>query len=117
MLKIFSNKKILILILHIIPLISSSKYEVNLFGESCKNAPDDPPYMEACISYNTEETACCYATIFFQNRTSVNKCISVPKDARFALNHLTIFSFIDNNNIEYEDLTANFECGLVDKLC
>ena len=116
MLKTLSNKKKLILILNIIHFISS-EYEVNLYGESCINAPEDPPFMEACITYNTEETACCYATIFFQNRTSINKCIPVQKDARFALNHLTIFSFKDYNNIEYEDVTAKFECGQIDKLC
>ena len=116
MLKKIPNKIILILFLYIIPFISCD-YDINLFGESCQNAPDDPPYKEACLSYNTEETACCYATIFFQNRTSVNKCIPVQKDARFALNHLTIFSFKDNNNIVYEDVTANFDCDQKDKLC
>ena len=96
MLIIISNKIILMILLYlkIIPFVSL-EYEVNKDRESCINAPRIPPYKEACLSYNTNETACCYGTILFQNTTRVNKCIPIPKDARFALNHLTIFSFKD----------------------
>ena len=118
MLIIISNKIILMILLclKIIPFVSS-EYEVNKEGESCINAPRSPLYKEACLSYNTYETACCYATILFQNTTTVNKCIPIPKDARFALNHLTIFSFKDNDNLEYNDVLATFECGQKDKFC
>ena len=113
--KIIWNK-ILLLIFYIISFILS-EYEVNPDGEGCMNAPRHPPYKEACLSYNTEEIACCYATIIFLNRTTVNKCIPAPKGARFALNHLTIFSYKDYDNTEYENITATFECGQKDKLC
>ena len=117
MLKIISNKVTqLLFYLNVIPFILS-EYEINQDGESCINAPRDPPYKEACTSYNSNETACCYATILFQNRSTVNKCIPVPKDARFALNHLTIFSFKDYDDLEYEDVTATFDCGQKDKFC
>ncbi len=117
MLKKIIWNKIFFLILYIISFILADDYEINLDGLDCSNSPSYPPYKEACLSYNTEESACCYATILFKNRTTVNKCIPIPKGARFALNFLTIFSFKDNENKEYKDVTATFECGQKDKYC
>ena len=114
--KINPIKKIFFTFLYII-LFVSCEYEINLDGEGCESSPTNPPYKEACISYNTEDTACCYATIEFQNQTKANKCLPVPRDARFALNFLTIFSFEDYNGLEYKDVTAVFECGQKDKIC
>ena len=116
--KIISNKIfIFILIFLYIILFVSCDYEINLDGQGCRDSPRQPPYKEACLSFHTKDTACCYATIEFKNRTIVNKCVPVPRDARFALNFLTIFSFKDYDNLEYKDVTANFECGQKDKLC
>ena len=116
MLNLISNKILLILNVYIISFILA-EYEINPDGEDCSKAPRNPPYKEACISFNTEDTACCYATVQLEDRTTVNKCIPVPKDARFALNHLTIFSFTDYDDVPYNDVTATFECGQKDKFC
>ena len=115
--KIISSKILVLLIVYII-LFVSCDYEVNIDGLGCENAPADPPYKEACTSFHLEDTACCYATIEFKNRSTVNKCVAVERDARFALNYLTVFSFKDDNeNLEYKDVTAHFECGQKDRLC
>ena len=113
--KIFINKN-LFLILYIISY-SLCDYQINLDGETCNDSPYEPPYEEACTSYHTEEKACCFATILKSDRTKVNRCIPIPKDARFALNHLTIFSFKDKRDNEYKDVTATFTCGQKDNLC
>ena len=108
--------KIILINLYFFPYISSD-YKVNQEGETCKNSPDNPSSESECTNYNTEDTACCFAEIEMQDRTKVNKCIPVKKDARFALNYLTIFSFIDNNGNEYKDVIANFKCGQKEGLC
>ena len=114
--KIISNKIFVLIILYII-LFVSCDYEINLDGQGCRDSPREPPYKEACLSFHSKDIACCYATIEFKNRTIVNKCVPVPRDARFALNYLTVFSFTDYDNLEYKDVTANFECGQKDRLC
>ena len=112
------NKIFFFFLLYIVSFVLCG-YEINLDGETCLQAPDNPPYEEACTAYNTEEEACCFATILNLDKSTVNKCVPVPRDARFALNHLTIFSFTDekDNNKKYEDITATFKCGQKDKLC
>ena len=60
-----------------------------------------------------------FATIVLQDRSTINKCIPVEKDARFALNHLTIFSFTDKDTAqtEYKDVIADFKCGQKKEFC
>jgi len=110
------NKIFFFFLLYILTFVFCG-YEINLDGETCENAPDNPPYEEACTAYNTEEEACCFATILLPDKTTENKCIPVPKEGRFALNHLTIFSYTDYHNTPYKDVTATFKCGQKDKLC
>ena len=113
------NKKILQLTLIISFFISniSSNYKINPDGESCINAPENPESETDCTSYNTEDTACCFARIELEDRSKINKCLPVQKDARFALNFLTIFSFKDHLGNEYENVIAEFECGQIEGLC
>ena len=113
------NKKILQIILIISCFFSNiiSDYKINPDGESCVNAPDNPTSETDCTSYNTEDTACCFARIELEDRSKINKCLPVQKDARFALNYLTIFSFKDNLGNEYENVIADFECGQTEGLC
>ena len=108
--------KIFFFYIFIIPFIYA-EYVVNPDGEDCSHAPDPPSKKEDCTNYNTEDKACCFATVLLEDRTTRNKCISVDKDARFALNHLTIFSFEGYDHIQYDDVTATFECGQKDKFC
>ena len=110
------NKIFFFFLLYILSFVLCG-YEINLDGETCADAPDDPPYEEACIAYNTEDEACCFATILLPDKSTENKCVKVPRDGRFALNHLTLFSFTDNHENEYTDVTATFKCGQKDKLC
>ena len=108
--------KIILINLYLIPSIFS-EYEVNQDGETCENAPNNPSTYYECTTYHTEDTACCFAEIELQNKTTVNRCIPVQKDARFALNYLTIFSFKDFQGIEFEDVIANFQCGQTEGIC
>ena len=108
--------KIILINLYFFPYISSD-YKVNQEGETCKNAPVNPSSEIECTNYNTEDIACCFAEVELQDRSKINKCIPVPKDARFALNYLTIFSFEDFQGNEYEDVIATFKCGQKEGLC
>ena len=110
------TNKIIFVIINIINF-ALCEYEVNLDGETCRNSPDNPPYAKACTSYHSKTEACCFAKVLLPSRRIINKCIPIPKDARFALNYLTIFSFKDNNNVEYKDVIATFDCGQKDRLC
>ena len=86
----------------ILPLINcEDNYIVNLDGEDCSYASSNPEYPDECINYSTEETACCFVEIEKQDRTKINKCVEVERDARFALNHLTIFSLKANDGDGY----------------
>ena len=114
--KINFNKILLFFLLYIVSFVLCG-YEINLDGETCRQAPDNPPYEEACTAYNTENEACCFATIINHDKSTENKCVPVPRDGRFALNHLTLFSFTDYDNTKYTDVTATFKCGQKDKLC
>ena len=98
-------------------IICEDDYVINLDGESCSNAPGNPVSSEECTSYHTEETACCFVAIEHIDKTIENKCVEVPRDARFALNHLTIFSFRDNKGNLHNDVMGKFSCGQEDKLC
>ena len=93
------------------------EYTVNVDGEDCSNSPLEPQSESDCTSYNTEEKACCFATIEKDDRTTIYRCIEVEKDARFALNHLTIFTFTDKNNVKYENVIADFQCGQKTEYC
>ena len=108
--------KLTLMFLYLITNILS-EYTVNQDGETCNNAPLEPDSESDCTSYNTEDTACCFATIVKQDRSTENRCIPVQKDARFALNHLTIFSFKDKNNYEFKDIIADFKCGQKKEFC
>ena len=119
--KISSHIKILYRIIYIFFLLSyinsNEEYLINLDGEDCSYAPSNPENEEQCTSYNTEDMACCYVEIEKIDRTIVKKCVEVEKDARFALNHLTIFSLKTSDNIEYNDVIGKFKCGQEDKFC
>ena len=108
---------LILILFYFIEFISSDDYIVNQDGETCRNASPNPDNEYECTSYNTEDTACCFATIEEPNGNIFNKCIPVPKDARFALNYLTIFSFEDYDGHKYEDVTANFQCGQTEGFC
>ena len=99
---------LLVLILQIV----YNAYVVNQDGEDCSDAPENPTSEKDCTIYNTEEKACCYAEIDLPNRKTAKKCIEIEKDARFALNYLSIFTYGD-----YKDVTATFHCGQKDKIC
>ena len=92
-------------------------YIVNLDGEDCSYASSNPESPEECINYSTEETACCFVEIENVDRTKRNKCVEVERDARFALNHLTIFSLKANDGEEFTNVIGKFTCGQEDKLC
>ena len=114
------NKKFTKIFIYLITILISRinpEYVVNQDGETCGNSPSDPASKEDCLNYNTEDKACCFATILLHDRTSINKCIEVSRDARFALNFLTIFTFEDKDHTVYEDVTGTFECEQIDKLC
>ena len=113
------NKKITKLILiwfYLNPLILTN-YQVNQDGEDCSEADLEPTSESDCTSYNTKDMACCFATILKDDRSTINRCIPVQKDARFALHYLTLFSFKDKSGIDYKDVTAKFECGQKEGLC
>ena len=97
---------IILILIYFVHYIISSEYIVNQDGETCSNAPENPNKEYECTSYNTEDTACCFATIELHDQSTINKCIPVQKDARFALNYLTIFTFKDYQGNIYEDVTV-----------
>ena len=105
------------MLFYFIKYILSDDYIVNQDGETCKNAPTDPDKEYECTLYHTEDSACCFATIELDDHRFINKCIEVQKDARFALNYLTIFSFEDSEGNKYKDVTAEFKCGQTEGLC
>ena len=92
-------------------------YQVNLDGEDCSNASRNPEIAEECTSYNTEEKACCYVEIERADKQITKKCVEVDRNARFALNHLTIFTLTANDGEVFEDVIGKFQCGQEDKLC
>ena len=108
---------IILILIYFVHCIISSEYIVNQDGETCSNAPENPNKEYECTSYNTVDTACCFATIELHDQSTINKCIPVQKDARFALNYLTIFTFKDYQGNIYEDVTASFECGQTEGYC
>ena len=109
--------KLILMLFYFIKYILSDDYIVNQDGETCKNAPTEPDKEYECTLYHTEDSACCFATIELDNHRFINKCIEVQKDARFALNYLTIFSFEDSEGNKYKDVTAEFKCGQTEGLC
>ena len=92
-------------------------YQVNLDGEDCSNASRNPEIAEECTSYNTEEKACCYVEIERADKQITKKCVEVDRNARFALNHLTIFTATANDGEVFENIIGKFQCGQVDQLC
>ena len=117
--KIFHKKIFFLYFLYIIPYIicDDDDYRINLDGEDCSKASNNPEIPEECTSYNTEDKACCFVSIEKVDKTIINKCVEVEKDARFALNHLTIISFKANDGTEFKDVMGKFNCGQEDKLC
>ena len=118
MLKIFLRK---IFFIYFIIFFSSvtcdDNYQVNLDGHNCQQAPNNPNIPEDCTNYNTEDTACCYVEIEKIPRSIDKKCVEVPRDARFALNHLTIFSLKTKDGTPYNNVIGKFYCGQEDKFC
>ena len=98
-------------------IICDDDYQVNLDGEDCSNASRNPEIAEECTSYNTEEKACCYVEIERADKQITKKCVEVDRNARFALNHLTIFTLTANDGEVFEDVMGRFQCGQEDKLC
>ena len=98
-------------------IICDDDYQVNLDGEDCSNASRNPEIAEECTSYNTEEKACCYVEIERADKQITKKCVEVDRNARFALNHLTIFTLTANDGEVFEDVMGKFQCGQEDKLC
>ena len=98
-------------------IICDDDYQVNLDGEDCSNASRNPEIAEECTSYNTEEKACCYVEIERADKQITKKCVEVDRNARFALNHLTIFTLTANDGEVFEDVMGTFQCGQEDKLC
>ena len=98
-------------------IICDDDYIINLDGESCSNAPNNPQSPEECTSYHTKDKACCFVEIEHINKNIENRCVEVPRDARFALNYLTIFSFTDNGGDQHNNVMGKFSCGQEDKLC
>ena len=98
-------------------IICDDDYQVNLDGEDCSNASRNPEIAEECTSYNTEEKACCYVEIERADKQITKKCVEVDRNARFALNHLTIFTLTANDGEVFEDVIGKFQCGQEDKLC
>ena len=108
--------QLILILFYLNPFILTS-YPVNQDGQNCNNADLEPTSESDCTSYNTENEACCFATILMPDRSTINRCIPVQKDARFALNYLTLFSFTDRGGVEHKDVTAKFECGQKEGLC
>ena len=97
--------------------ICDEDYIINLDGEDCSDAPEKPESPEECTSYHTEDKACCFVEIENIDKTIVNYCVKVDRDARFALNYLTIFSFTDKRGNPHNNVMGRFSCGQEDKLC
>ena len=97
--------------------ICDDDYIINLDGEDCSYAPEEPESPEECTSYHTKNKACCFVAIENINKNIEKKCVEVDRDARFALNYLTIFSFKDNRNVQHNNVMGRFSCGQEDKLC
>ena len=108
--------QLILILLYLNPFILTS-YPVNQDGLNCNFADLEPISESDCTSYNTKDVACCFATILKHDRSTINRCIPVEKDARFALNYLTLFSFKDKNNEVHKDVIAKFECGQKEGLC
>ena len=118
MLKICLRKFFFIYFIFIYSFITcDDDYQVNLDGEDCSNASRNPEIAEECTSYNTEEKACCYVEIERADKQITKKCVEVDRNARFALNHLTIFTLTANDGEVFEDVMGRFQCGQEDKLC
>ena len=118
MLKICLRKFFFIYFIFIYSFITcDDDYQVNLDGEDCSNASRNPEIAEECTSYNTEEKACCYVEIERADKQITKKCVEVDRNARFALNHLTIFTLTANDGEVFEDVMGKFQCGQEDKLC
>ena len=118
MLKICLKKFFFIYFIFIYSFITcDDDYQVNLDGEDCSNASRNPEIAEECTSYNTEEKACCYVEIERADKQITKKCVEVDRNARFALNHLTIFTLTANDGEVFEDVIGKFQCGQEDKLC
>ena len=118
MLKICFKKFFFIYFIFIYSFITcDDDYQVNLDGEDCSNASRNPEIAEECTSYNTEEKACCYVEIERADKQITKKCVEVDRNARFALNHLTIFTLTANDGEVFEDVMGTFQCGQEDKLC
>ena len=118
MLKICLRKFFFIYFIFIYSFITcDDDYQVNLDGEDCSNASRNPEIAEECTSYNTEEKACCYVEIERADKQITKKCVEVDRNARFALNHLTIFTLTANDGEVFEDVMGTFQCGQEDKLC
>ena len=118
MLKICLKKFFFIYFIFIYSFITcDDDYQVNLDGEDCSNASRNPEIAEECTSYNTEEKACCYVEIERADKQITKKCVEVDRNARFALNHLTIFTLTANDGEVFEDVMGTFQCGQEDKLC
>ena len=118
MLKICLRKFFFIYFIFIQSFITcDDDYQVNLDGEDCSNASRNPEIAEECTSYNTEEKACCYVEIERADKQITKKCVEVDRNARFALNHLTIFTLTANDGEVFEDVMGRFQCGQEDKLC
>ena len=118
MLKICLKKFFFIYLIFIYSFITcDDDYQVNLDGEDCSNASRNPEIAEECTSYNTEEKACCYVEIERADKQITKKCVEVDRNARFALNHLTIFTLTANDGEVFEDVMGKFQCGQEDKLC
>ena len=118
MLKICLRKFFFIYFIFIYSFITcDDDYQVNLDGEDCSNASRNPEIAEECTSYNTEEKACCYVEIERADKQITKKCVEVDRNARFALNHLTIFTLTANDGEVFEDVMGEFQCGQEDKLC
>ena len=116
--KIFTKIINLVYFIILISLtICDDDYIINLDGKGCSDAPEDPESPEECTSYHTEDKACCFVAIEKIDKTIENKCVEVDRDARFALNYLTIFSFKDNRNVQHNNVMGRFSCGQEDKLC
>ena len=90
--KIFLKNLIFVYIIIILIsfVICDDDYVINLEGEDCSFAPEKPESPEECTSYHTEEKACCFIEIINIDKTTVNKCVEVDRDARFALNYIFI---------------------------
>ena len=114
MLKLFFQ--IILIYFYLISYILTD-YIVNPDGEDCSYSQLEPNSESDCISYNSENEACCFATVELHDKSTINRCIPIQKEAIFALNYLTIFTFTDKEGTKYEDVTAKFQCGHEEGLC